>query len=80
MYPGLDGLTWFDGLTWLILGKPVIFFFYLVIKLLLHDLIARPTSNILGSGVTGSCKFNFIINIINITLRSDVAATQDSWV
>jgi hypothetical protein len=22
----------------------------------------------------GSCKFNFIINIINITLRSDVAA------
>jgi hypothetical protein len=33
MYPGLDGLTWFDGLTRLILGKPVIFFFYLVIKL-----------------------------------------------
>jgi hypothetical protein len=33
MYPGLDGLTWFDGLTQLILGKPVNFFFYLVIKL-----------------------------------------------
>jgi hypothetical protein len=27
MYPGLDGLTWFDGLTQLSLGKPVNYFF-----------------------------------------------------
>jgi len=32
MDPGLDGLTWFDGLAQLILGNPSIFF-YLVIKL-----------------------------------------------
>jgi hypothetical protein len=37
---------------------------------------SQPTSNILGSGdllKIGSCKFNVIINIINITLRSGVA-------
>ena len=54
---------------------------YLIITLLWYDIAAKPTSKaILGMILQpnpfklGSCKFNIIINIINITFGSGVAA------
>jgi len=52
---------------------------YLIITLLLYDLAVRSTSKIIGSGIAAkplklvSYKFNIIINIINITLGSNIS-------
>ena len=85
--PRFDVLTWFEGLTQLIqfFFLHISFFLFLINLFNYHALMTRPYNQThiqyfwiwccnQDSFKLKSCKFNIIINIINITLGSSIAA------